>query len=63
MLNMLKIRSIDLKLYSYLTNRKIIDKDFVFLHSILFRVINLRVYIKLLIKINVDIFQYLSIRN
>lgn len=43
MLNMLKIRSIDLKLYSYLTNRKIIDKDFVFLHSILFRVINLRV--------------------
>lgn len=60
---MLKIRSIGLKLYSYLTNRKIIDKDFVFLHSILFRVINLRVYIKLLIKINVDIFQYLSIRN
>ena len=43
MLNMLKIRSIGLKLYSYLTNRKIIDKDFVFLHCILFRVINLRV--------------------
>ena len=60
---MLKIRSIDLKLYSYLTNRKIIDKDFVFLHSISVQSNKSEGLDKLLIKINVDIFQYLSIRN